>query len=632
MVSLALLICGLMAGLTASSAASPSSLRILDLVCNQTGLNNCKISSCSDMDKVPRVDASTGPEWDSVQIKTSMDRDGLVPIMKVAWRLQADGSIFKIRGSEITVIDEHTNQSVCIQFHYSVGGLETPDQKRWTFSLDVVVEPKHAYSMAVFHLPEPQVGHYRISNRTSVPGCEDQRIKQAQLCQENGSLWDPKITAEFFEGKDLILVGFNSTEYSEKYRVFTQCGSLNPSQWVLKGNRTLLNVTLECDLSQLPQCKILITIQPFFLRCRNNCETAKMLLPYCQNISTPISMTWSRSVNICVGLLLIFGGFLAFALQKATRRGPPITPTSADKQQQEVFQVQKRKRVLIIYSLDHLLYKNIVLKFSAFLATKCGTDVVLDLLDSTRLGVLGSIQWLEWHKEQMESSSDKILILCSRGVRAKWRAMCGGKQVFLREDALSPIGDTLTPSLTLLVPSFIRSASFEKYIVAYFDDICSDEDIPLPFKITVRYKLMKQFEEVFFRILNTEKHEPGRVKQIDGLSEDKYHECPSGRALRDAIEAFREYQLEHPHWFQEELLERSELEEEAATEEYDEQQKMTIADHLTYCVLNSVQMISDKEIQGVVTLNKTNFQPVETPQMYSTVEFYPRTVQSIQLL
>lgn len=264
----------------------------------------------------------------------------------------------------------------------------------------------------------------------------------------------------------------------------------------------------------------------------------------------------------------------------------PVTPTSADKQQPEVFHVQERKRVLVIYSLDHLLYKNIVLKFSAFLAAKCGTDVVVDLLDSTRLGILGSIQWLEWHKEQIERSSDKILILCSRGVQAKWRAMCGGKQVLLREDALSPIGDMLTPSLTLLTPYFIRSVSFEKYIVAYFDDVCSEEDIPLPFKITVRYKLMKQFEEVFFRILNTEKHEPGRVKQINGLSEDKYHECPSGRALKDAVEAFRNYQLQHPYWFQEELLERSELEDLEATEECDEQ-KIRITDHLA-CVFNSV--------------------------------------------
>lgn len=229
--------------------------------------------------------------------------------------------------------------------------------------------------------------------------------------------------------------------------------------------------------------------------------------------------------------------------------------------------MRERKRVLIIYSLDHRLYKNIVLKLCAFLATKCGTEVVLDLLDFTRLGVLGRIQWLDWHREQIESSSDKILILCSRGVQAKWRAMCGGEKVFLREDARSPLGDMLSPALSLIVPHFIRSASFEKYMVAYFDNVCSEEDVPSPFKIIVRYKLMKQFEELFFRILDTEKHKPGRVNYIQGLSEDEYSQCPSGRALWDAIHTFHVYQLEHPKWFEDELLESSELDTEETSAE-----------------------------------------------------------------
>lgn len=250
--------------------------------------------------------------------------------------------------------------------------------------------------------------------------------------------------------------------------------------------------------------------------------------------------------------------------------GPVKTSQTASKEQPEGFQVQERKRVLIIYSLDHPLYRNIVLKLCAFLATKCGTEVVLDLLDSTRVGVLGSIQWLDWHREQIESSSDKILILCSRGVQAKWRAMCGDKQVFLREDAHSPIGDMLSPALSLIVPHFIRSASFEKYIVAYFDDVSSEEDVPSPFNITVRYKLMKQFEELFFRVLDTEKLKPGKVNHIKGLSEDEYHQCPAGRALRDAIEAFHAHQQEHPQWFEGELLQSSDVFDKNSVEIYDD--------------------------------------------------------------
>lgn len=192
--------------------------------------------------------------------------------------------------------------------------------------------------------------------------------------------------------------------------------------------------------------------------------------------------------------------------------------------------------------------------------------------------------------------------------------MCGDRPVFLKEDARSPAGDMLTPSLSLMVPHFIRSMSFKKYIVAYFDDVCSEEDIPSPFNITVRYKLMKQFEEVFFRILDTEKQEPGRVKQIEGLSEDKYHQCPTGRALHDAIEAFHAYQLENPQWFEDELQESSELEfEETSDEMY--QYAKTITNTITYSGLDSEDF----------TVNKTKLYVAEKLHMCSmaTMEVNP---------
>lgn len=304
---------------------------------------------------------------------------------------------------------------------------------------------------------------------------------------------------------------------------------------------------------------------------------------------------------------------------------------SADEEPPEGFQMQERKRVLIIYSLDHPLYKNIVLKLCAFLATKCGTEVVLDLLDSTRLGMLGSIQWLEWQREQIESSSDKILILCSRGVQAKWRAMCGDRRVLLREDIRSPVGDMLSPALSLMVPHFIRSASFEKYIVAYFDDVCSEEDVPTPFNITVRYKLMKHFEELFFRILDTAKYEPGRVNQIEGLSGNDYYHCPSGRALSDAIEAFHAYQQEHPQWFEDELLESSELEAEETSAEICDNAK-TMINVVTHCVSDSTQMmLRQLKTQGSdFTGDKTGLNMAEKSQMCSTAEVNPLTAENMQ--
>uniref|UniRef100_A0A3Q3EXA3 Interleukin-17 receptor A-like n=1 Tax=Kryptolebias marmoratus TaxID=37003 RepID=A0A3Q3EXA3_KRYMA len=555
--------------LTAGLTALPSSPRILD---------KHLVYNCSEMNNVPRSHAPTGPLWDSEQIEIRKDNQEHVAVVKMTWKMKADASIYKILGSKITIVGKSANQSLCVQFSYSFNDLLTPEYKMWIFSLDVVVEPSHTYTMTLFNLPEPDTGHYRVTKQLTIPGCENKKMQEAQLCRENGSLWDPSISAVFVDKSSSVLVAFHTAQYSERYRVSIQNDGVSCSNTIYKENRTSVNVTFEDGSCQLSHCKMLVEIQPFFVRCKNDCGIARKTFHLYYNPSQPI-------MQICIGLLLVIICCFLYLLWRTSRKG--LTSS-------KFFQVQERRRVFIIYSLDHPLYKNVVLKFCAFLATKCGTSVVMDLLDSIRLGELGSIQWLDWHKEQIESSSDKILVLCSRGVQAKWRAMCGDKQVLLKEDARSPMGDMLTPSLMLMVPHFIRSQSFEKYIVVYFDGICSEEDVPSPFNIMVRYKLMEQFEEVFFRILNTEKHEPGRVKQITGHFEDKYHQCPLGKALHDAIQAFHAYQLEHPQWFEEELLESSDLEDEEATDDVKENKK-AFTNHLIYCVRDSAQGVSHME-------------------------------------
>lgn len=214
--------------------------------------------------------------------------------------------------------------------------------------------------------------------------------------------------------------------------------------------------------------------------------------------------------------------------------------------------------MLVIYSQDHSLYRNIVLKLCAFLQAKCGTKVVVDLLDSTSVSMVGRLRWLECQRQQLNNSSDKILVLCSRGVQAKWRALCGQGRVTLREDVLSPTDDMLTPFLNLFLPEMHQAGMLGKYMVAYFDGISSEQDVPSVFDITVKYNLMKHFEDMYFRILDMEKYQPGQVNHIEGIGGDDYFNCPSGKALRNAIETFQAYQLENPLWFEKECVDSEE--------------------------------------------------------------------------
>ncbi|XP_051916688.1 interleukin-17 receptor A isoform X1 [Hippocampus zosterae] len=544
----------------ATGFAASSYLWIAD--CNQPGLDNCTIKyNCTDTFKVvPSRSAPTAPEWGPDYVGIGKDHHLSVPIMNVTWRLKADASVLTLQGSQLRIVDQHTNQSVCVHFTFSVDRQLNPNFSKWAFSLSrVSVEAGHTYTLTASNLPQPDVGDNAITKQVTVPGCDDEIIRNSQMCLENGSLWDAQVATAFSLGKHQMLsvfVGFEADKHSDLYQVSIQSDGIHFSKSVSKENRTSLNVTFGLDLSKLLKCELLITIKPFFKRCVNNgCRLEQMNINYCLYIPPRNAV-----IKGAVGVVFV-GVCFAYLLWAASYKDLVGMASSAADQQPQCLQVPERKKVFILYSLDHPLYKNIVLKLSAFLTAKCGIEVILDLLDSTRLGILGRIQWLDWQREQIEGSSDKILLLCSQGVQAKWRAMCGEKRVLLREDLHSPVGDMLTPALGLIVPHLVRRATFEKYMVAYFEDVCSPEDVPSPFHVTVRYNLMKQFEELFFRILDAEKHGPGRVCHIEGLAEGEYHRCPSGRALQEALGAFREYQLKHPQWFDEELVEELEVEE-----------------------------------------------------------------------
>ncbi|KAJ7418028.1 hypothetical protein WISP_61619 [Willisornis vidua] len=210
----------------------------------------------------------------------------------------------------------------------------------------------------------------------------------------------------------------------------------------------------------------------------------------------------------------------------------------------------KPRKVWIVYSADHLLYVDVVLKFAEFLMTVCGTAVALDLLEDHQISELGPLPWLTRQKKEMEDLSSKIIILCSRGTQAKWQAMLGQEPVCLKQDQQKPMGDLFTPALNLILPDFKKPACFGMYIVCYFEGISSEKDIPDLFNVTSRYQLMDKFEDIYFRIQDLEKFEPGRIHRIQEITAENYIDTPSGRKLKEAVQKFKNWQTEHPDWFE----------------------------------------------------------------------------------
>ncbi|KAF3859444.1 hypothetical protein F7725_021843 [Dissostichus mawsoni] len=475
-------------------------------ICSQQGLE-CKVTisvDCLDKGwlKVYKYTPSH-PEDLQVSVDTRGDESGhLQPVLEASWKLRDDGGIRDLNATELNVMMWSTNANVCVRYSLKKQlPMRSPSGEKWSFSANMLVLD---------------------------PGCQDAKMQMTRFCIERGSLWRPRITA--VSGESTLAVSFTPDPLCEEYIVIVDCSSITLDTHTYKGNQTTLNATFKLDNWPKTCCRFVIEIKPIFLQCGTDCARKR------------------RDVDIC----------------PVPSAGKPavIAPPVGDEIRQPQ-QLKQPPKVLVIYSQDHRLYRDVVLKLCAFLQAQCGTKVLVDLLDATSIGMVGRIRWLEWQRQQLKNPSDKILVLCSRGVQAKWRAMCGQGRVKLREDVLSPTDDMLTPFLNLFLPDMHHTGMLGKYMVAYFDDISGEQDVPSVFDIGVKYKLMKHFEELYFRILDVEKYQPDQVCHIKGIGADEYSDCPSGRDLKCAVETFQAYQLDNPDWFEKECVDD---EEEVITE------------------------------------------------------------------
>nr|XP_030690689.1 interleukin-17 receptor A isoform X8 [Globicephala melas] len=548
-----------------------ASLRLLDHpapVCTQQGLNcTVKNSTCLDDTWIhPRSLTPSPPKDVQTQLRFVHTQQGhLLPVAHVEWTLQTDASILYLEGAELSVLQLNTNERLCVKFEF----LSTlkHHHKRWRFAFShFVVEPGQEYEVTVHHLPKPipdgDPNHQ--SRNFLVPDCEDPRMKMTTPCVSSGSLWDPNITVEILEAHQLQL-SFTPWNESTKYQILLDsflpaenrscfrrvvdldvplslgppggasqqrpgphCPSaLQPAQ---EATRQCCNVTLTLpDFSWC--CRHHVQIQPFFSSCLNDCLRHSVAVP-CPGVPHTPGSRHGKCEN---------GSKCTDVPPAATSLSPPPL---------------KPRKVWIVYSADHPLYVDVVLKFAQFLLTVCGTEVALDLLEEQAISEAGVMTWVGRRKQEVVEGNSKIIVLCSRGTRAKWQAILGWEDaaVQLRCDRGKPAGDLFTAAMNMILPDFKRPACFGTYIVCYFSDISCEADIPELFNITSCYALMDKFEEVYFRIQDLEMFGPGRMHRVGALTAQNYLQSPSGQQLREAVQRFRRWQAQRPDWFKLENL------------------------------------------------------------------------------
>ncbi|XP_061062065.1 interleukin-17 receptor A isoform X2 [Eubalaena glacialis] len=534
--------------------ASPRLLDHPAPVCTQQGLNcTVKNSTCLDDTWIhPRNLTPSSPKDVQTQLCFAHTQQGhLLPVVHIEWTLQTDASILYLEGAELSVLQLNTNERLCVKFEF----LSTlkHHHKRWRFAFShFVVEPGQEYEVTVHHLPKPipdgDPNHQ--SRNFLVPDCEDPRMKITTPCVSSGSLWDPSITVETLEDHQLRL-SFTPWNESTKYQILLD--SFLPAE-----NRSCFRRVMD-----------LTVIQPFFSSCLNDCLRHSVAVPCPEVPHTPDAVEdymplW---VSRCIpGLsILLVGSVILLVVCMAWRllgshhgkyengtRCTDVLPAATSLSPPPL----KPRKVWIVYSADHPLYVDVVLKFAQFLLTVCGTEVALDLLEEQAISEAGVMTWVGRRKQEVVEGNSKIIVLCSRGTRAKWQAILGWEDatVQLRCDRGKPAGDLFTAAMNMILPDFKRPACFGTYIVCYFSDISCEADIPELFNITSCYALMDKFEEVYFRIQDLEMFGPGRMHRVGVLTAQNYLQSPGGQQLREAVQRFRRWQAQCPDWFKLENL------------------------------------------------------------------------------
>ncbi|CAB1448288.1 unnamed protein product [Pleuronectes platessa] len=508
-----------------------SSVKVLTwppLNCSTQGLG-CTITTSNCMDKswleLNKYTPSS-PEELQASVKTRRDKAGhLHPVLDANWTLRDDGSINYLKATELHVLVMSTNQNLCVR--YSFKGklpMRSPSGEKWSFSANMVMlEPGKRYRVSVFNIPKPELGHsdYDINKEVKVPDCQDPTMQMTRVCIERGSLWRANISLAKVPaagGRSALAVSFRPDTLCEEYIVIVSCSDEQHADRVNKGNRTTLNAIFSLDKWPRSCCQFDVQVKPIFPQCGQDCTRQRATLQICDVEPKDPAISGGVPSYTYVILMLMLTCVVTTVISCALCRKPgknrdAAAPLPGFKPAQH--QLEQPPKVLVIYSQDHYLYRDIVLKLCAFLQVKCGAKVLVDLLDSTSVGMVGRLRWLEWQRQQLKNPSDKILTCTRQACRAStWRH------------------------------TSMTSAANKTYH-RFFD-------------ITVKYKLMKHFEELYFRILDIEKYQPGQVNHIEGIGGDEYFNCPSGRALKNAIENFQAYQLENPDWFERECVEDEE--------------------------------------------------------------------------
>ncbi|XP_069821076.1 interleukin-17 receptor A [Dendropsophus ebraccatus] len=543
-------------------------LRIIhspDISCSQPGIQ-CSVlnSDCLDLSWIqPFKWTPSAPSQLEVTAGVGQNKSGYrVPVLQINWTVNIDASIQYLQGAEVSVLELATSRTRCVQFQFGnpFPGQRDHNNQPWKFFYNLFeVNPGNQYQISVQHLPK-QKQENRIAQEFTVPACSDSEMTGTDTCCSLGHCWNHYITLTFNETH--LIVTFTPQRDAYRYGVRVDISPLKTALYdeildLPQGATTERRKVIISNPERHDVWWYNVSVWPYMPPCYNDC-VRHWYAPPSPPPPTPPPQDLSRQVKVwpiaAAAIITVFAiTVILLGLHQCMIPPdpkipilPPLLPPPPVKQ-----------KVWLVYSADHKLYVDAVIKLADFLQVSWGLEVILDLHHSLDIGIKGPMDWLIYQKEQIDKTNGIILILCSKGAQAKWKAKQIGQEpsVPLPEDVGNKNFDLFTMALHLFCADFQRTSPYGRYVVAYFSELSDAGDVPAPFNVCSQHALTENLQDLWFRIQRIERRQPSVQYNVN-------MEGPSYRHLVKAIERCRSWQETHPDWF---VIQCSSLEEEEET-------------------------------------------------------------------
>nr|XP_026694337.1 interleukin-17 receptor A [Ciona intestinalis] len=196
--------------------------------------------------------------------------------------------------------------------------------------------------------------------------------------------------------------------------------------------------------------------------------------------------------------------------------------------------------VFVVFVDDHPQHRDVILKFSAFLCHDLGFEVLCELFEQNVI----YNDYCLWMETSM-AKADKIIVVWSEGAVNRWNQS--------ENQSGSVSFDLFSPVLSKIKKDLFCDKNIRKYYFTYFEYF-DEGKIPKAFRnlTCCHFRLMKQFEELYFQLKDTEMYSPDKILREEKVAFDSYFEAELnkyGPALLKSITDMCIYTKHHPHWF-----------------------------------------------------------------------------------